>query len=475
RKLASQMNRHKGADIRKLLRPGTAPQGPPAAHAASALPVATEPPAEGWQPRAYQKAVWRYFEGGGKRACCVWHRRAGKDEFCLHLAAIKAHERPATYWHMLPEAAQARKAIWQAINPHTGRRRIDEAFPLPLRSFTRENEMMIGFKSGSTWQVVGSDNFNSLVGSPPAGVVFSEYSLANPSAWSYLRPILAENGGWAAFIYTPRGPNHGQDLYNDARANKDVWFAERLTVDDTGAIPPATLAQERREMIANHGDRGEALFAQEYYCSFTAAIIGAYYGREMEEAEKAGRIRAGVYDPTIEVHTAWDIGLSDHTAIWFYQQHGLDIRLVDFYCANGFGLDHYAKVLQSKGHKYGRHYWPHDGANGEWGSGKTRIETANGLGLNPLIVRKMPVEDGINACRKILPRCWFDRDKCAEGVKALQLYQREWDDDRKVFYERPLHDFASHPADAFRTLAVGLQEPSAGAKALPKRDTKWVV
>ena len=228
-------------------------------------------------------------------------------------------------------------------------------------------------------------------------------------------------------------------------------------------------------MIANHGDRGEALFQQEYYCSFTAAILGAYYGREMEEAEKAKRIVANLYDPSIEVHTAWDLGLSDHTSIWFYQQQGMDVRLVDYYAANGFGLDHYAMQLQAKGYRYGRHYLPHDVEVKEMGTGRSRKEVLSALGVQPTVVRKLSVEDGINAVRKILPRCWFDRDKCAEGIKALQLYQREWDDERKVFYERPLHDFASHPADAFRYLAVGLQEPSAGGKALPKRDTKWVV
>jgi hypothetical protein len=431
-------------------------------------------PAERWKPRDYQLPVWRYFENGGKRAVCVWHRRAGKDEFCLHLAAVKAQERPATYWHMLPEAAQARKAIWEAVNPHSGKRRIDEAFPRALRATTREHEMLIRFRNGSTWQVVGSDNYDSLIGSPPAGVVFSEYALADPSAWNFIRPILAENGGWAVFIYTPRGPNHGQDLYQYAKADP-AWFAELLTVDDTGAIAPEVLAQEKRELLATHGAHGEALFRQEYYCSFTAAIIGAYYGREMEQAEAGGRIAANVYDPALAVHTAWDLGLSDHTAIWFFQQSGFDIRVVDYYAASGFGLDHYARVLQDRGYTYGRHLWPHDGARGELGTGKTLRETAAGLGFAATIVKRLPVEDGVNAVRKILPRCWFDREKCAEGLKALRQYRRQWDDARKVFYERPLHDWCSHPADAFRTLAVGLQEPSAAATALPKRDLRWVV
>ena len=162
-------------------------------------------PAYGWRPRPYQRTAWAALEAGCTRIALAWHRRAGKDDVCLHWAARAAMTKVGQYWHMLPMANQARKAIWDAINPKTGRRRIDDAFPPEIREVTREQDMFIRFKNGSTWQVVGSDNYNALVGSPPLGVVFSEYALADPSAWSFLRPILAENGGWALFISTPRG------------------------------------------------------------------------------------------------------------------------------------------------------------------------------------------------------------------------------------------------------------------------------
>jgi hypothetical protein len=165
----------------------------------------------------------------------VWHRRAGKDEIALHEAAVAAHHRPATYWHMLPEYAQARKAIWNAVNPHTGKRRIDEAFPMELRANTNDHEMFIRFKSGATWQVVGSDRYNAAVGTPPAGIVFSEWALSNPAAWGYLAPILLENRGWARFITTPRGRNHVKKLLDMARGNP-AWFAQVLTITDTGAV-----------------------------------------------------------------------------------------------------------------------------------------------------------------------------------------------------------------------------------------------
>jgi len=238
-----------------------------------------------WKPRGYQLPLWQYLERGGKRAVAVWHRRAGKDDIALHWTATAAVQKPGTYWHMLPEAAQARKAIWDAINPHTGLRRIDEAFPTEIRSSTREHEMMIKFKNGSTWQVVGSDNYNSLVGSPPVGVVFSEWAIAKSDAWAYLRPILAENEGWAVFIYTPRGDNHGRKTF-EFGLTEPSWFCELLTVDDTSVFNEETIEAERREMHAQYGySRGEALFKQEYYCSWVEAFEGKTVYPEFDQKQ----------------------------------------------------------------------------------------------------------------------------------------------------------------------------------------------
>lgn len=244
-----------------------------------------ELPAGGWRPRDYQLPVWKYLENGGRRAVAVWHRRAGKDEFCMRWASVAAMEAVGNYWHMLPEAAQARKAIWDAVNPHTGRKRIDEAFPMELRRTTRQQEMMIEFVNGSTWQLVGSDNFNSLVGSTPRGVVFSEWAIANPSAWAFVRPILLENGGWALFNYTPRGNNHGRTIY-DAAVDDPKWFAEILPADKTEVFQDEQLKDEEQEYIREYGrELGRALFRQEYFCSFDAAVLGSYYALEMSEAD----------------------------------------------------------------------------------------------------------------------------------------------------------------------------------------------
>lgn len=243
-----------------------------------------------WQPRPYQRPMWDYLERGGKRALGIWHRRAGKDDVLLHRTAVAAFERPATYWTALPEYAQARKALWAAVNPHTGKRRIDEAFPHELRETTNEQEMFIRLVNGSTWQLVGSDRYNSLVGAGVAGVTFSEFALANPSAWAYIRPMLEENDGWAAFITTPRGRNHAHSLLEMAKGNPK-WFAEVLSIHNTGALSPAQIEESLEEYVALYGeDIGTAQFQQEYECSFNAAILGAFYAREMVNVRKEGRV-----------------------------------------------------------------------------------------------------------------------------------------------------------------------------------------
>lgn len=410
-----------------------------------------------WQPRPYQLPFWKYLEQGGKRAIGVWHRRAGKDDVLLNWTAIAAHQRPGTYWHMLPEASQARKAIWEAVNPHTGIRRIDQAFPKELRASTRENEMFIKFRNGSTWQVVGSDNFNSLVGSPPIGVVFSEFALANPAAWAFMRPILAENGGWAAFISTPRGRNHFAKMYEGAKTDPE-WFAEQLSARDTGAIKPEVLERELREYKRDYGaDDGANLFAQEYEVSFDAAIVGAYYAKEMVQADREQRLAELPVNPDYPVHTAWDIGVSDHTVIWFFQVIAGRVHVVDYYANNGYGADHYAEVVLGKPYRRGFAYVPHDIKVKEWGSGRTRIEVLTSLGLTPRLVPDHTLNDGINAARRTLRVAVFDRGNCNDGIEALRNYRKKWDEVRRCYSDSPLHDWASHPADGWRYLAMSWQ------------------
>lgn len=403
--------------------------------------------------------MWSYLENGGKRAIGVWHRRSGKDDVALHWAATSAMQRVGNYWHMLPEASQARKAIWEAVNPHTGKRRIDEAFPLALRQTTREQEMLIRFVNGSTWQVIGSDNYDSLVGSPPIGVVFSEWALADPQAWAYIRPILRENGGWALFIYTPRGRNHGATFYEGAKGD-EAWFAQKLTAEQTDVFSAEDLAQELAEYVREFGkDDGKARYLQEYFCDFNVAVVGAYYGRLMTEAEEDGRICRVPAERNQTVYTAWDLGYSDSTAIWFAQPVGRELRLVDYYEASGAPMDHYAKVLQDKPYVYAGHILPHDAEPKQITSDRSMAGSLHALGLRNLtILPQSSVADGINAARNLIPKCAFDAERCQRGIEALRQYRRQWDDRLRTFKQNPLHDWASHGADAFRYLALGLPD-----------------
>jgi phage terminase large subunit len=281
--------------------------------------------------RPYQRPLWNYLESDGKRAIAAWFRRAGKDEVCLNWTAVAAMQRVGTYWTLLPEAAQARKAIWDAVDPHTGLRRIDSAFPKALRESTHEGEMKIKFKNGSLWQVVGSDNYHSLVGTPPCGLTFSEWARAVPESYGYLNPILTANNGWAIFISTPLGNNHFKRMLDDARTNPK-WFAEVLPVQASGgAISSEALKESRREYIALYGEAaGQGLFAQEFECSFASVIPGAYYTAELITAEREGRV--GIVDVAkdMPVHTAWDLGIDDATALWCFQVQPGRLHLVDY-------------------------------------------------------------------------------------------------------------------------------------------------
>lgn len=424
----------------------------------------------GWSPREYQLPLWRYLENGGKRAVAVWHRRAGKDSAAINWTAVASQQRVGCYWHMLPEKDQARKVIWEAID-REGRRVLDQAFPEALRESTRNNEMRIRFRNGSTWYCVGSDNYNSLVGSNPVGIVFSEYSVADPYAWDYLRPILAENGGWAVFIYTPRGRNHGAKLYEMARGNPN-WYSELLTVNDTwghgGRVSPEDVEAER---AAGMDDQ---MIEQEFYCSFATGLSGSYYARLMAVLDAEGKVGVCPYDPALPVDTAWDLGRGDDTSVWFAQQFGPEVRVIDFLRGCGSGLTHYVNEIRRRPYVYRYHYMPHDIEVKELTSGRSRLEFLKELGVVGIkVVPKLPVDDGIQAVRMLLPRCRFDAVKCEAGLDALRSYQRAFDEKKRVHSDTPLHNWASDGADAFRYLAVGLRPPRDRAIVRPAFAEVW--
>jgi len=436
-------------------------------------------PRTGWDPRPHQMALWNYLHDGGKRAIAVWHRRAGKDEIALNHIAVSAFRKIGNYWHCLPEYAQARKAIWTSVNPHTGQRRIDEAFPPELRESVNDHEMFIRLINGSTFQCIGSDQYSRTVGSSAAGVVFSEYALSNPSAWAYMRPMIEENEGFALFITTPRGRNHAKALY-DYAAQRDDWFSELLPVSATGALSVEQQADALAEYKALYGaDAGQAAYDQEYEVSFSASVPGSFYAAEMALVRSEGRIIADVEAlPDRPVHRAWDLGVTDSTSIWLYQAQGGQIVILDHITSNGVGVEWYRdelfKLYEARGWQHGSDFVPHDAKVKEWGSGRTRVETMSGLGLRPMLVPLSTVEDGINAVRRMLPLCIF-HPRCEDGgISALEQYRREWDDDKKCFKPTALHDWTSHPADAFRYLAMSYK-PAPPRVIKPPKLEGWVI
>jgi len=422
-----------------------------------------------YEPRSYQVPLWQHMQGSeeGKRAVAVWHRRAGKDLFAINMTQTKVMERIGVYWHMLPTYKQGRAIVWNGFT-RDGRKFLDHFHPAVVESVNNTN-MTVTFKNGSIYQVVGTDDVNSLVGTNPIGVVFSEYSLHDPAAWNYIRPILAENGGWAVFIYTARGKNHGYHMLEMAKKNHK-WFQQVLVAgsgpdctkrpDGTPVISDEVIEEERKAGMP------EEMVQQEFKCSFEAPLVGAFYGPQMMRALDDKRITNVPYEPKLPVHTSWDLGIGDSTVIWFFQVYGMETRVIDYYENSGEGLGHYAKVLKGQvengAHRadylYGIHYAPHDIEVTELGTGKTRLETAKMLGMKFKVVQRHEVEDGIEAVRNLIPQCWFDALHCERGIEGLRQYRKEWDDLHKCFKSNPLHDWASHPADGFRYYAMGRRE-----------------
>lgn len=416
-----------------------------------------------WAPRDYQEPAWNSWLEGCNRQLLIWHRRAGKDDINLRMHAVGAFNRVGTYWHMLPQYAQARKAIWDAVNPHTGRRRIDEAFPAAIRASTRETDMFIRFVNGSTWQVVGSDNYDALVGTPPVGLTGSEWALANPTAWAYLSPILAENGGWASFITTPRGNNHVKKMLDSFR-DDPRWFTQVLTAADTGAVSAASIEDQRKDYAAMFGaEMADLLVAQEFGCSFAGAMIGAYWAVEVDRAEVEGRIGVVDIDPSQPVHTAWDLGKAINNPIWCFQVIKGRPRIVDFYRPDSDDLEVWCKWLDARGY-HGNDYVPHDIMAPVWGTQRNRFETLKDHGRKPKMVPMVSVAEGINAGRETIKQAWIhsgddERGKrVTEGVEGLRAYRREWDDDLKSFRENPIKDWAEHIGSSFRYLGLSWRD-----------------
>ena len=459
-----------------------------------------------FEPREYQFPFLRYFDmmPNRQRAFLLAHRRTGKDLLAWNNLIKESQKRVGTYWHVLPLLNQARKIIW------TGSTKDGIPFldfiPPPLIKSKRDDDMSIRLKNGSLIQLVGADRFDSLVGANPIGVNLSEFALMKPSVWDYLSPILNENDGWACFITTPRGRNHAFDLFRsmvDAVNNKGAkYFIQVLTVDDTRkplldskgnevkdekgnrilipVIPPEAI-QEQRDLNVP-----EEIIQQEYYCSFEAGLVGSYYGAAMRKLEEEGRAKPNkkLYNPKLPVYTAWDLGISDFMAIWYFQytdKHEINIieynefaerSLAECCCLMradfkplredfGWGDAEIEKAINQFGHhadyQYAhRHFGPHDIVTRDVATGVTRKNVAKKYGVNFRAIPKASVSEGIDLVRKMLLNVTFDGEKCLQGIRALKEYHKEWNDKMQMYEDKPCHDWSSHGADGFRYLCQGI-------------------
>jgi len=400
-----------------------------------------------YKPRALQAEMHNSLK---RWNVLVMHRRFGKTVFAVN-QLIKTTltcplPRPRTAF-VAPTFAQAKRIAWDYVKFY--------ASVIPGVTFN-ETELRADFPNGGRLMLLSAENPDALRGIYLDECIFDEFGMQNPRVWGeVVRPALSDRQGSACFLGTPAGHNHFFDLLDTARGQiaegSEDWYFKICKASETGIVKPEELDAAKAQMTPEQ-------YEQEYECSFTAAIIGAYYGKLLSEAEEAGRITRVPYDPMYPVHTAWDLGINDSTAIWFAQIfRGGAVNVIDYYESSGVGLDHYADILTKKDYNYGDHLAPHDIEVRELGSGKSRLETAFSLGIRFKVIPKMKVADGINAARMMLPRCYFDRDKTAEGLDMLRQYRQEWDDKKRSFRDAPRHDFTSHAADAFRYLAVGLE------------------
>jgi hypothetical protein len=407
-----------------------------------------------FKPRTYQLPLITAIESGKfKRVLAILPRRAGKDVAAFNLMVRMALRKVGVYYYIFPTFTQAKRVIWDSIL-NSGERFLD-FIPSELIKSENSSELKITLVNGSLIQLVGSDNFNALMGTNPRGVVFSEYALQDPRAYQFIRPILTANDGWAVFISTPRGKNHLWELYNIAQNSPD-WFCYKMTVEETGHIPLHEIEREKAE-----GLMSDDLILQEYYTSFDMGVEGAYYAKYIDKMRVEGRIGDVPWESSFKVHTAWDLGVRDSTCIIFFQVIGQTIRIIDSYENSKVGLEHYIKILEQKPYTYGKHIAPHDIKVQEFGSGLTRIEKARQLGIRFTVAPDLSIEDGIEAVRSALGKVWIDKS-CTSLIKALENYRQEYDPKKKVYKNHPLHDIYSHMADAFRYLCVSLPKTRDG-------------
>jgi len=412
-----------------------------------------------YKPREHQLKVHELLDG--KRfAVVVAHRRFGKTVAALnHLireAVLNEKETPR-YAYIAPTYGQAKRVAWDYLVKYT----------TPLGGTNNISELRVDFW-GRRIQLYGSDNPDSLRGQFFDGVIIDEVGDQNPKIWTdIVRPALTDRKGWCLFIGTPKGHNHFKEL-RDRAEKEEGWGLLEFKASETGVVDEVELKQAKNEM-------GEDKYRQEFECSFDAAVEGSYYGQILNELEDKKHMQEIPWEELSRTFTAWDLGMGDSTSIWVAQLVGTEIRLIDYYENHGVGLDHYVKWIKDNDYTKADHILPHDVRVRELGTGKSRLEMLEEAGLQVKIAPRMSLDDGIQAVRRILPRCWFNVPKVQTGLNCLRNYRRDYDEKRKIFYERPLHDWSSHGSDSFRYLALGLDEGHSTWSKPINQAPKWIV
>lgn len=395
-----------------------------------------------YKPREQSKA----YHGRTQRwACTVAHRRFGKTVREINelvKQAITCDKPEPRLAYIAPYYSQAKAIAWDYLKRYSR--------PI-LAKPPSESELTVHLINGSRVRLFGADNPDALRGLYLDGVVLDEYGDMRPTIWGeIIRPLLTDRQGWASFIGTPKGKNHFHAMAEHAKDSPD-WFYQEMRASETGIIPAAELEDARKQMTAEQ-------YAQEFECAFDVPALGAIYAKEMALAHSEQRITSVPLDRAALVHTAWDLGVGDDTCIWFFQTVGREIRLIDYYSANGHPITHYLGVLSKRGYDYGKHFVPHDAEARERWSAGTMTQVAEAQGYRMEVLPREDVEQGINAARMVLNRCWFDQGKCQPGIDSLMNYRREYVEKLGQFKPTPLHDWASHGADAFRYLAMALEK-----------------
>jgi hypothetical protein len=407
------------------------------------------------------RSVFNDFHSRRERwSVVVAHRRCGKTVACINELIVKAlleSKKDGRYAYVAPYYSQAKNIAWDYLL----------RFSKPVMAKANQSELWVELINGARIRLFGADNADSLRGLYLDGIVLDEYADMRPRIWGeIIRPLLADRFGWAVFIGTPKGHNAFWDIYNNA-INSPDWYAKTLRASKTGLLPAEELADAAKMMSQDQ-------YLQEFECDFESAILGAYYGKEMRQLTDSNRITNVEHDPLFPVFTAWDLGYSDDTSIWWFQVVHGEIRVLDYHSSNGQPIPFYTGLIQSKAieyeYTYRTHWLPHDARAKTLASGgKSIIEQLSvKIPLETMrIVPSLSLQDGIQASRLALMRSWFD-SKCEDGIECLRQYQREYDEDRKVFRDKPRHDWTSHGADAFRMLAIAWREEE---KALPKDES----